>query len=86
VRIGLTDELVRLTPADWFKVLNHWMLANEDVVIRVRRPSMETNIVLRGHESGILTLRKFDPNKRLPPGEVILTEEIRAQLLKQAGV
>ena len=86
IRLGLTDELVRLTPEDWFKVLTHWMLAREDIVIRVRRKTMETNIVLRGQESGILTLRKFDPTIKLPPGEVVLTDEIRDQLLKQKGL
>jgi hypothetical protein len=62
------------------------MLGNEDIVIRVRRSNMETNIVVRGNDSGILTLRTFDPSKQLPPGEVILTEEIREQLLKAQGI
>ena len=76
IRVGLEDELVRLSPQDWFKVLNCWMLAGEDIIIRIPRQKHEMNIVLRGTQSGAVTLRGFDPQHPLPQGIVMTAEEV----------
>lgn len=83
VRSGIEEELVRLTKEGWFRLLNLWILGKEDVILRIRRKSFETNFILRGEAGGRLDIREFNPEKKLPSADVLLVEEIREAVLKE---
>jgi hypothetical protein len=82
----LEDELVRLSPEGWFKLLYLWILGGEDVIIRIPRREHEVGIVLRGNASGVYQTRPYDATKTLPVGDVVSAEEMRLQILEEKGV
>lgn len=78
--VGLNSEMLRMSAVDWFRLLHIWVLSEQTVVIRILKDTSEQNIVLRGGESGSLSLRKFNPKKVLTLATVMPAEEMRRQI------
>jgi hypothetical protein len=64
----------------------HWMLGQEDVILRGASREKETDIVIRGHSDGTLTVREPNPEKKLPLFRVVRAKQRRAELLKEMGM
>jgi hypothetical protein len=83
VRIGLEDILIRIPIKDWQIVLVHWILGKEDIILRGRYDGQETNIVLRGTDSGSLTIRAPQPRTKIPIYRVVRAIDERAKFLNE---
>ncbi len=89
IRIGLEDMLIRVSLADWQKIVMYWMLGAEDLILRGPFQGMETDIVIRGHDGGMVSQRPRNPETQraqVPKFKVVRAVEKRREMLEQAGL
>lgn len=87
IRVGLEDMLIRISVADYQKLLVYWQLGAEDVILRGPFNAMETDIILRGHQGGMISVRNHEDGKtRVPPFKLVRAVEKRRELLEQMGL
>ena len=83
VRVGLDDEITRMTVANFQIFLMKWVLGGEDIVLRAARDSYESNIVLRGTEGGSYSVRAANPAQKVPRYDVVSTEDLRREQVQK---
>lgn len=86
LRVGLEDMLVRVSPSDWTTLLHFWILGGEDVILRSASDKQETNIVLRGTDSGMAIIREKNSSAQAPRFKVVRASVMRLEILARAGV
>lgn len=77
---------MRLSPQDWTTLLHFWILGGEDVVLRSATENQETNIVLRGNNSGTAIIRHKNEASQAPRFKVIRASVMRLEILEKHGV
>lgn len=85
LRFGLEDQHIRLSKKDWGVVMESWLIAGEDIVMRCLYKSRETNIILRGTYHAILTISGADPERHLPVYNCFSISDIRRKKLEEQG-
>ena len=81
--IGWRDDICRLTHPDYQKVVLHWQLGGEDVILRGRYEDHERTFLLRGREGGNVTVRAANPKVKLPQLQVLTIDEMKMALLTE---
>lgn len=85
-RVGFEDQVVRISPADWQKIITYWMCGQEDIILRGPYKNMETDFVLRGSSSGRIAIREADPKTQLHRYQVIRVHEVQQDMLEKQGL
>jgi len=87
LRISVThdDYLVRVSPADWQKMVRFWILAEETIILRGPYKQQETDLILRGTMGGRVSIRPASDNP-LPRFQVILASEVIQDNLENQGI
>lgn len=83
LRFGLEDMQIRLDQKGWSTIINSWIIAGEDIVMRCVYKNRETNIVLRGTYHAIFTVSAADPDKNLSVYNVTSISDIRRKEIEQ---
>jgi hypothetical protein len=84
-RMGIDDIWVRITPRDYQKLIDYWILGAEDVVLRSVSESKETDIVLRGSQGGFVTTQPASPERKVATYNFFRADDLRRQWLEQHG-
>lgn len=85
-RVGFEDNVVRISPADFQKLVIYWMCGREDVVLRGAYQNMETDYILRGTSDGRIAVKEADPKTKMARFQVIRLFEVRAEMLEKQGL
>lgn len=86
IRMGIDDHTVRMRVQEYKRLLDCWVLAGEDVVIRIAYQNREVNLVLRGHAGGYLSVEAANPERKIPTAGVVLrVADLRADWLSRQG-
>lgn len=83
-RAGLDEELIRIKKKDFDLLLDVWMLAGEDIILRATFNNFERNIVLRGNSNGVLDIKSADPARKIPLYSVIRAKEMYGHRFRKA--
>lgn len=87
IRVALEDVLIRISAADYQKLVVYWKLGAEDVILRGPYNNMETDIILRGTEGGMVSVRPHQKGRtQLPAFKLVRASEAREEILAQAGL
>lgn len=79
------DYLIRISQADWQKMISHWILAEETVILRGPYKGQETDIILRGATGARVGIRGASDNP-LPRFQCILAVEVMMENLAKQGL
>jgi hypothetical protein len=86
LRVALEDILIRISAADYQKLVVFWKLGGEDVILRGPYGGMETDIVLRGTASGMVSVRPHQKGPvKIPAFKLVRAVDARKDFLAQAG-
>lgn len=89
LRIGIDDLWVRLAAMDWQRLVDAWMLAGEDVILRAVYKARETDIVLRGSGAHVyLSVQPASPenSKKIGTFNLVRVSDLRLQRLEEMGI
>jgi len=90
LRVALEDVIVRLSAADYHKLVVYWKLGEQSVILRGPYDHMETDIILRGTDGGMVSVRphakKVQGQRSAPPFKLVLASEMRKEMLDKNGL
>lgn len=86
IQVGLTDMLLRISEPDFQRFLSIWVLAEETVIFRGPYKGMETDIVMRGTESAMFSVRPTQEQNKVHKWKLISADEYRKEQLAKAGL
>jgi hypothetical protein len=86
LRVALEDVVIRLSQADYQKLLLYWKLNAEDVILRGPYDNMETDIILRGSQGGMVSIRDSQPGVKIPAFKLVRASDAREEFVNRAGL
>lgn len=86
LRLGLEDHRFRIPKTQWGFIIENWLVAGEDVVLRASHKNHETNLILRGSASGLVSVTSCDPDRNLPVYNAFSVVDMRKAMLKDQGI
>ncbi len=90
LRVALEDVVVRLSAADYHKLVVYWKLGAQDVILRGPYDHMETDIILRGTDGGMVSVRphakQTQGQRGAPAFKLVLAADMRKEMLETNGL
>lgn len=86
LQVGLQDVLIRISPGDWKKILDFWIVGGEDIILRGAMKGQETDLIIRGSSGGSTSIRPADENKAIPRFQCIRVLDVKNERLEKQGI